>query len=124
MLTLLSAIWLLYSSTYYCGAIPSFPNRIPKRSQAKGVIPMVEHTPVLAGVCGTDPFRSMPHFLAELCSLGFIGAELSHGRSRRRCFLAEPGRHGSGLRPGGRNDPHGARNGYDHVSVRIHPGVS
>lgn len=36
---------------------------------------MVEHTPVLAGVCGTDPFRSMPSFLAQLRALGFIGVQ-------------------------------------------------
>ncbi len=27
------------------------------------VLPVVTRTPVLAGVCGTDPFRQMPHFL-------------------------------------------------------------
>jgi len=35
----------------------------------------VKHTPVLAGVCGTDPFRSMPRFLNELRGLGFIGVQ-------------------------------------------------
>ena len=30
---------------------------------AAEVLPVVEHTPVLAGVCGTDPFRLMPNFL-------------------------------------------------------------
>src|SRR5262245_13427242 len=30
---------------------------------AREVLPVVRHTPVLAGVCGTDPFRLMPHFL-------------------------------------------------------------
>ena len=30
------------------------------------VLPVVKHTPVLAGVCGTDPFRLMPVFLRQL----------------------------------------------------------
>jgi len=33
---------------------------------AREVLPIVKETPVLAGVCGTDPFRLMPVFLAEL----------------------------------------------------------
>ena len=30
---------------------------------AREVLPVVRDTPVLAGVCGTDPFRLMPRFL-------------------------------------------------------------
>src|SRR6266508_6992427 len=30
------------------------------------VLPVVEHTPVLAGVCGTDPFRLMDRFLGQI----------------------------------------------------------
>src|SRR3954470_19865526 len=33
---------------------------------AREVLPVVRDTPVLAGVCGTDPFRLMPRFLREL----------------------------------------------------------
>src|SRR6202790_5105821 len=33
---------------------------------AREVLPVVEHTPVLAGVCGTDPFRMMKFFLREV----------------------------------------------------------
>ncbi len=33
------------------------------------------HTPVLAGVCGTDPFRLMPVFLRELKDIGFAGVQ-------------------------------------------------
>ena len=33
---------------------------------AAEVLPVVKETPVLAGVCGTDPFRLMPVFLEEL----------------------------------------------------------
>ena len=42
---------------------------------AREVLPIVRDTPVLAGVCGTDPFRSMPRFLAELAGLGFAGVQ-------------------------------------------------
>src|SRR5438874_8568688 len=40
---------------------------------AREVLPVVERTPVLAGVCGTDPFRLMPVFLDELKRMGFSG---------------------------------------------------
>ena len=39
------------------------------------VLPIVTDTPVLAGVCGTDPFRIMPVFLADLLRLGFAGVQ-------------------------------------------------
>jgi len=39
------------------------------------VLPVVRETPVLAGVCGTDPFRLMPVFLRELKELGFAGVQ-------------------------------------------------
>ncbi len=42
---------------------------------AAEVLPVVDHTPVLAGVCGTDPFRLMPVFLSELQRLGFTGVQ-------------------------------------------------
>ena len=42
---------------------------------AKEVLPVVRNTPVLAGVCGTDPFRLMDVFLRELKSLGFSGVQ-------------------------------------------------
>ncbi len=42
---------------------------------AKEVLPIVKETPVLAGVCGTDPFRLMPVFLAELQRIGFSGVQ-------------------------------------------------
>jgi len=37
--------------------------------------PVVENTPVLAGVCGTDPFRVMPVFLKQLKEMGFNGIQ-------------------------------------------------
>src|SRR5262249_328351 len=42
---------------------------------AREVLPVVRETPVLAGVCGTDPFRLMPVFLEELKRLGFSGVQ-------------------------------------------------
>lgn len=39
------------------------------------VLPVVKNTPVLAGVCGTDPFRLMPVFLREIKSKGFDGVQ-------------------------------------------------
>ncbi|HPP54639.1 MAG TPA: phosphoenolpyruvate hydrolase family protein, partial [Thermoguttaceae bacterium] len=42
---------------------------------AREVLPVVKHTPVLAGVCGTDPFRQMEHFLQEIKTIGFAGVQ-------------------------------------------------
>jgi len=42
---------------------------------ANEVLPLVKHTPVLAGVCGTDPFRIMPYFLRQIKDMGFAGVQ-------------------------------------------------
>ena len=42
---------------------------------AREVLPVVRETPVLAGVCGTDPFRLMAVFLQEICRIGFSGVQ-------------------------------------------------
>ena len=42
---------------------------------AAEVLPVVSHVPVLAGVCGTDPFRLMPVFLRQLREMGFAGIQ-------------------------------------------------
>ncbi len=42
---------------------------------AAEVLPIVTHTPVLAGVCGTDPFRLMPIFLRQIKEMGFSGVQ-------------------------------------------------
>ena len=42
---------------------------------AREVLPVVRHTPVLAGVCGTDPFRIMAVFLPQLKAMGFSGVQ-------------------------------------------------
>lgn len=42
---------------------------------AKEILPIVSHTPVIAGVCASDPFRDMQRFLQELKGLGFAGVQ-------------------------------------------------
>ena len=42
---------------------------------AREVLPIVKKTPVLAGVCGTDPFRMMSYFLRQLKEMGFVGVQ-------------------------------------------------
>jgi predicted TIM-barrel enzyme len=42
---------------------------------AAEVLPVVKHTPVLAGVNGTDPFRLFPVFLRQLKEMGFSGVQ-------------------------------------------------
>lgn len=42
---------------------------------ASEVLPVVKDTPVLAGVCGTDPFRLMPIFIKQLKEIGFSGVQ-------------------------------------------------
>nr|WP_299069420.1 phosphoenolpyruvate hydrolase family protein [uncultured Allomuricauda sp.] len=45
------------------------------KEMAHEVIPIVKNTPVLAGVCGTDPFMLRDPFLKELKDLGFAGVQ-------------------------------------------------
>lgn len=42
---------------------------------ANEVLPVVKNTPVLAGVCGTDPFRLMEVFLKQIKEVGFSGVQ-------------------------------------------------
>ncbi|MGH7127285.1 MAG: phosphoenolpyruvate hydrolase family protein [Planctomycetaceae bacterium] len=42
---------------------------------ANEVLPVARNTPVLAGVCGTDPFRLMSHFLRDVQRVGFSGVQ-------------------------------------------------
>jgi len=42
---------------------------------AREVIPVIQHTPVLAGVCGTDPFRDMEVFLRQIAEVNFSGVQ-------------------------------------------------
>lgn len=45
------------------------------KEMAYEVLPAVKHTPVLAGVCGTDPFMLRDIFLKELKEMGFAGIQ-------------------------------------------------
>ncbi|HMJ67627.1 MAG TPA: phosphoenolpyruvate hydrolase family protein [Cyclobacteriaceae bacterium] len=45
------------------------------KEMAHEILPAVKHTPVLAGVCGTDPFMLRDKFLKELVELGFAGIQ-------------------------------------------------
>jgi predicted TIM-barrel enzyme len=45
------------------------------KEMAHEILPAVKHTPVLAGVCGTDPFMLRDKFLKELIELGFAGIQ-------------------------------------------------
>jgi len=45
------------------------------QDMAREVLPVVRDTPVLAGVCGTDPFRIIPVLLRELKAMGFDGIQ-------------------------------------------------
>lgn len=45
------------------------------REMAYEILPAVKNTPVLAGVCGTDPFMLRDSFLKELKSMGFAGIQ-------------------------------------------------
>jgi predicted TIM-barrel enzyme len=58
-----------------CGLLPyGDANKIVMEMAAE-VLPVVKHTPVLAGVCGTDPMRRMARFLAEVQAAGFAGVQ-------------------------------------------------
>lgn len=45
------------------------------KDMAREVLTVVSHTPVIAGVCGVDPFMIREHFLKELIELGFSGIQ-------------------------------------------------
>jgi len=45
------------------------------REMANEILPVVQNTPVVAGVNGTDPFVIMEHFLTELKEIGFAGVQ-------------------------------------------------
>ena len=45
------------------------------KEMAREVLTTVINTPVIAGVCGTDPFMLRDHFLKELMAMGFAGIQ-------------------------------------------------
>jgi Predicted TIM-barrel enzyme, possibly a dioxygenase len=64
---------------------------------AHEVLPVVRHTPVLAGVNGTDPFMLREPFLKKLGDRLLRHPEFPHGRAHRRRLPGEPGRDRHGL---------------------------
>lgn len=58
-----------------CGMMPFGDANQIVMDMAREVLPVVLKTPVLAGVCGTDPFRIMKLFLREVQSIGFSGVQ-------------------------------------------------
>ena len=74
---------ILYNSGRYrmagrgslAGLLPYGDANLVVVEMAREVLPIVERKPVLAGVCGTDPFRLMPVFLRELQAMGFSGVQ-------------------------------------------------
>src|SRR5262249_11482757 len=57
------------------GGTPSGAATRVAAEMARRVPRVVRHTPVLAGVCGTDPFRVMKLFLRDLLAAGFSGVQ-------------------------------------------------
>ena len=88
---------------------------------AREVLPIVRETPVLAGVCGTDPFRLMPVFLRELKEMGFSGVQnfptvgLFDGT-----FRASLEETGHGVRARGGDGPRGAPSDLLTRALRLH----
>src|SRR3989454_12587306 len=78
-----AALIIIYNSGRYrmggrgslAGLLPYGDANAIVVDMAREVLPVVRETPVLAGVCGTDPFRLMPVFLDELRRLGFTGIQ-------------------------------------------------
>ncbi|MEV7569559.1 phosphoenolpyruvate hydrolase family protein [Streptomyces tanashiensis] len=74
---------ILYNSGRYrmagrgslAGLLPYGDANAIVQDMAREVLPVVRDTPVLAGVCGTDPFRRMDLFLDELKTMGFAGVQ-------------------------------------------------
>lgn len=58
-----------------CGMMPYGDANAIVMDMAREVLPVVKNTPVLAGVCGTDPFRIMKLFLREIQTAGFSGVQ-------------------------------------------------
>ena len=72
---------------------------------SREVLPIVRDTPVLAGVCGTDPFRLIPVFLEEIAADRLQRrSELPDRGPVRRHVPPEPGGDRDGLRARGRDD--------------------
>jgi predicted TIM-barrel enzyme len=57
------------------GMMPNCDANPIVKEMAREVLPVVTRTPVLAGVCGTDPFRIMKLFLKQVIEAGFSGVQ-------------------------------------------------
>ncbi|KAK3247417.1 ToMV susceptible protein tm-1(GCR26) [Cymbomonas tetramitiformis] len=57
------------------GLLPYADANAVVMDMAAEVIPVVRKVPVLAGVCGTDPFRDIPRFLQQVQEAGFAGVQ-------------------------------------------------
>jgi predicted TIM-barrel enzyme len=76
-------IIIIYNSGRYrmagrgslAGLLPYGDANAVMMEMAGEVLPVVKNTPVLGGVCGTDPFRLMPVFLREVKATGFDGVQ-------------------------------------------------
>lgn len=76
-------LMIIYNSGRYrmagrgslAGLLPYGDANAIVKEMAAEVLPVVVDTPVLAGVCGTDPFRLMPVLLRELKEMGFDGVQ-------------------------------------------------
>jgi predicted TIM-barrel enzyme len=76
-------IIIIYNSGRYrmagrgslAGLLPYGDANAIVKEMASEVLPVVKDTPVLAGVCGTDPFRLMSVFLREIKEMGFDGVQ-------------------------------------------------
>jgi predicted TIM-barrel enzyme len=76
-------IIIIYNSGRYrmagrgslAGLLPYGDANAIVKEMGSEVLPVVKDTPVLAGVCGTDPFRLMPVLLRELKAMGFDGVQ-------------------------------------------------
>src|SRR5262249_51678335 len=60
---------------WLAGGVPFGDANAIVMEMAREVLPVVQHTPVLAGVCGTDPFRIMKLFLRDIQNAGFSGVQ-------------------------------------------------
>ncbi len=57
------------------GLMPYGDANLTMTQMAAEILPVVSRMPVVAGVCGTDPFRLMPQFLASVKEMGCSGVQ-------------------------------------------------
>lgn len=57
------------------GLMPYGDANLTMTQMAAEIVPIVSRIPVVAGVCGTDPFRLMPQFLRSVRDMGCSGVQ-------------------------------------------------